>query len=53
MGVGIALVAFPKDDPVEIAWAIGVFGMAYGALLVLVAERMRRLALAARPSSRR
>jgi uncharacterized membrane protein HdeD (DUF308 family) len=53
VAVGIALVALPKDDPVEIAWAIGLFGMAYGALLVLVAERMRRLAVAARPSSRR
>jgi len=53
VGVGIALVALPKDDPVEVAWAIGLFGMAYGALLVLVAERMRRLAVAARPSPRR
>jgi uncharacterized membrane protein HdeD (DUF308 family) len=53
VAVGITLVALPKDDPVEIAWAIGVFGMAYGALLVLVAGRMRRLALAARPSARR
>jgi uncharacterized membrane protein HdeD (DUF308 family) len=53
VGVGIALVALPKDDPVEIAWAIGLFGMTYGALLVLVAERMRRLAAAARPSSPR
>ena len=52
MAVGIILVAVPKDDPVEIAWAIGLFGMGYGALLVLVAERMRRLAVAARPSSR-
>jgi len=52
VGVGIALVALPKDDPVEIAWAIGLFGMTYGALLVLVAERMRRLAVAARPTPR-
>ena len=52
VAVGIILVAVPKDDPVEIAWAIGLFGMGYGALLVLVAERMRRLAVAARPSSR-
>ena len=53
VAVGIILVAVPKDDPVEIAWAIGLFGMGYGALLVLVAERMRRLAVAARPSPRR
>jgi uncharacterized membrane protein HdeD (DUF308 family) len=53
VAVGIILVALPKDDPVEFAWAIGLFGLAYGALLVLVAERMRRLAVAARPTSRR
>ncbi len=48
--VGIALIALPKDNPVEIAWAIGVFGMAYGGLLVVVAERLRRLAQVARLS---
>jgi uncharacterized membrane protein HdeD (DUF308 family) len=52
VAVGIILVAVPKDDPVKFAWAIGLFGMAYGALLVLVAERMRRLAVAARPLPR-
>jgi uncharacterized membrane protein HdeD (DUF308 family) len=53
VAVGITLVALPKDDPVEIAWAIGLFGMAYGVMLVLVAERVRRLAVAARITAKR
>jgi uncharacterized membrane protein HdeD (DUF308 family) len=51
--VGIALIAVPKDDPLEIAWAIGVFGIVYGGLLVVAAGRLRRLARAARPSAPR
>lgn len=41
--VGVALVALPKDDPVEVVWAIGLFGVVYGALLVVAASRWRRV----------
>ncbi|MCX6372457.1 MAG: DUF308 domain-containing protein [Actinobacteria bacterium] len=51
--VGIALIAVPKDDPLEIAWAIGVFGVAFGGVLLVAAGRLRRLARAARPSAPR
>jgi uncharacterized membrane protein HdeD (DUF308 family) len=47
--VGIALIAVPKDDPLEVAWAIGLFGMAFGGLLLDAAGRLRRLAQEARP----
>ena len=50
---GIALIASPGDDPVAIAWAIGVFGIVYAGLLVLVAGRLRHLARAARPGGTR
>lgn len=45
---GVALVAVPVDEPVDIAWAIGVFGLVYGGVLVAVAVRLRRLARATR-----
>ena len=48
---GVVLIALPKDDPVEVAWAIGVFGLVYGGLLVAVGDRLRRLARAARPGA--
>jgi len=51
--VGIALIAVPKDDPLEVAWAIGLFGMVYGGLLLDAAGRLRRLARAARPAAPR
>jgi uncharacterized membrane protein HdeD (DUF308 family) len=51
--VGIALIAVPKDDPVEIAWAIGMFGIVYGGVLLVAAARLRRLARAARPGGPR
>ena len=51
--VGIVLIAVPKDDPLEIAWAIGVFGLVYGGVLLMVAARLRRLARVARPAVRR
>ncbi len=51
--VGIALVALPESEAVRLAWAIGGFGVLYGATLMLVATRLRRLALAARPALRR
>jgi uncharacterized membrane protein HdeD (DUF308 family) len=51
--VGIALIAVPKDDPLEIVWAIGVFGIVYGSLLLVAAGRLRRLARAARPAAPR
>lgn len=41
--VGLALVAMPKDDPVQIVWAIGLFGVVYGILLVVVASRWRHV----------
>jgi uncharacterized membrane protein HdeD (DUF308 family) len=44
--VGLGLIALPKDDPVEVAWAIGLFGIVYGGVLVIVADRLRRLAYA-------
>ncbi len=50
---GIALIAFPQDDAVEIAWAIGLFGVLYAALLVFTAGRLRRLARAARHGAAR
>jgi uncharacterized membrane protein HdeD (DUF308 family) len=50
---GIALIASPGDDPVEIAWAIGVFGIVYAGILLFVAGRLRRLARAARPGALR
>ena len=51
--VGIALIAVPQDDPLEVAWAIGLFGMVFGGLLLDAAGRLRRLALAARPAAPR
>jgi uncharacterized membrane protein HdeD (DUF308 family) len=51
--VGIALIAVPKDDPLEIDWAIGLFGVVFGAVLLVAAGRLRRLAGAARPSAPR
>jgi len=50
---GIALIAVPKDDPLEIVWAIGVFGIVYGGVLLAAAGRLRRLARAARPAAPR
>jgi uncharacterized membrane protein HdeD (DUF308 family) len=50
---GLVLIALPKDDPVEVAWAIGMFGLVYGAFLVIVGARLRRLAHAARPGAPR
>jgi uncharacterized membrane protein HdeD (DUF308 family) len=44
---GIALVALPKGDPVDVAWAIGLFGIVYAGILAVVAERLRHLARAA------
>jgi uncharacterized membrane protein HdeD (DUF308 family) len=49
--VGLVLIALPDDDPIEVAWAIGVFGLVYGGLLLAVGVRMRRLARAARPGA--
>jgi len=49
--VGIALIAVPKDDPLDVAWAIGVFGIVYGGVLLVAAGRLRRLACAARPAA--
>jgi len=49
--VGIALVAFPEPEAASLTWAIGGFGVVYGGTLLLVATRLRRLALAARPAS--
>jgi uncharacterized membrane protein HdeD (DUF308 family) len=46
---GIVLIASPGDDPVAIAWAIGVFGIVYAGLLVLMAGRLRHLARVTRP----
>lgn len=51
--LGIALVALPETEAAHMTWAVGWFGLAYGGALVLVAARLRRLALAARPASRR
>ncbi len=51
--VGIALVAFPETEAARLTWAIGWFGVAYGGALVLVAARLRRLAVAARGAARR
>ncbi len=51
--VGIALIAVPKDDPLEIVWAIGLFGIVYGSVLLVAAGRLRRLACAARPAAPR
>jgi uncharacterized membrane protein HdeD (DUF308 family) len=51
--VGIVLIALPKDDPLEIAWAIGLFGIVYGGVLLVVAARLRGLARAARPGAPR
>jgi uncharacterized membrane protein HdeD (DUF308 family) len=51
--VGIALIAVPKDDPLEIVWAIGLFGIVYGGVLLAAAGRLRRLARAARPTAPR
>jgi uncharacterized membrane protein HdeD (DUF308 family) len=51
--VGIALIAVPKDDPLEIVWAIGLFGLVFGAVLLVAAGRLRRLAGAARTSALR
>ena len=50
---GLVLIAVPKDDPVEVALAIGVFGLVYGGLLVAVGGRLRRMARAARPGAPR
>ena len=49
--VGIALIAVPKDDPLDIVWAIGVFGIVYGGVVTMAAGRLRRLAGAARPAA--
>jgi uncharacterized membrane protein HdeD (DUF308 family) len=49
--VGIALIAVPEDDPLEVAWAIGLFGIVYGGVLLVAAGRLRRLARAARPAA--
>jgi len=49
--VGIALIAVPKDDPLEIAWAIGAFGIVYAGVLLAAAGRLRRLARAGRPAA--
>ena len=51
--VGIALIAVPKDDPLEIAWAIGWFGIVFGGVLLVAAGRLRHLARAARPGAPR
>jgi len=51
--VGIALIAVPKDDPLEIVWAIGLFGVVFGGVLLVAAGRLRRLARAARPAAPR
>jgi uncharacterized membrane protein HdeD (DUF308 family) len=51
--VGLALIALPKDDPLDVIWAIGLFGVVYGGVLLVVAERLRRLARAARPAAPR
>jgi len=51
--VGIALIAVPKDDPLEITWAIGLFGVVFGGVLLVAAGRLRRLARAARPPAPR
>ena len=37
--VGIALIAVPEDDPLEVAWAIGLFGIVYGGVLLVAAGR--------------
>ena len=50
---GIALIAVPKDDPLEIVWAIGLFGVVFGGVLLAAAGRLRRLARAARPTAPR
>jgi len=49
--VGIALIAVPKDDPLEIAWAIGLFGMVFGSLLLDSAGRLRSLARTPPPTA--
>ena len=51
--VGIALIAVPKDDPLEIVWAIGLFGVVYGGVLLGAAGRLRRLARVARTGAPR
>jgi uncharacterized membrane protein HdeD (DUF308 family) len=51
--VGIALIALPEDDPLEVVWAIGLFGIVYGGVLLVAAGRLRRLARAARPAAPR
>jgi len=51
--MGIALIAVPKDDPLDIAWAIGSFGIVFGGVLLVAAGRLRRLARAARPGAPR
>jgi len=50
---GILLVALPETDAAQLTWAIGGFGVVYGAALVLVATRLRHLAVATRPTSPR
>jgi uncharacterized membrane protein HdeD (DUF308 family) len=47
--VGIALIAVPKDDPLEITWAIGLFGVVFGGVLLVAAGRLRRLARSQAP----
>ena len=51
--MGIALIAVPKDDPLEIVWAIGLFGVVYGGVLLGAAGRLRRLARVARTGAPR
>lgn len=45
---GIGLVASPVDEPLQILSLIGLFGLLYGGTLVVVAGRLRTLAVAAR-----
>ena len=45
---GIVLIAVPTDDPLEFGWAIGLFGLVYGAALLVVAVRLRAIAARAR-----
>jgi uncharacterized membrane protein HdeD (DUF308 family) len=45
---GIVLIAVPAEDALELRWAVGVFGLVYGAALLLVAVRLSRVAARAR-----
>ncbi len=48
MIAGIVLIALPTEDVLELSWAVGVFGLVYGAALLLVAVRLSRVAARAR-----